>query len=54
MPNGDLYKSHVKSAILHESIAWFLKEMGILLRTERSIMREMCGVQHKIDKDLQI
>ena len=44
-----IYKSYVRPAILHESEAWCLKEskMGILRRTERSMMRAMCGVQPK-------
>ena len=48
-PKGTFYKSYVRSAILYGSEAWCLKEseMGILQRTERSIMRTMCGVQLK-------
>ena len=36
-------------AILHGSEAWCLKEseMGILRRTERSMVRAMCAVQLK-------
>ena len=46
---GAVYKSYVRPAILHESEAWCLKEsdMGILHRTERSMVRAMCGVQLK-------
>ena len=42
-------KCYVWPAILHESGAWCLKEseMGILRRTERSLVRAMCGVQLK-------
>ena len=43
-------KRYVRPAILHESKAWCLKEMGILRRTERSIVRAMCGVQLKVKK----
>ena len=44
---GVVYRSYVRPAILHGSEAWCLKEsdMIILQRTERSIVREMCGVQ---------
>ena len=46
---GDVYESYVRPAILYGSEAWCLKEseMGILQRTERSIVRSMCGVQLK-------
>ena len=43
---GAVYGSYVRPAILHESEAWCLKEseIGILQRTERSVVRAMCGV----------
>ena len=46
---GAVYKSYVKPAMLYGSEAWCLKEseMGILRKTERSMMRAMCGVQLK-------
>ena len=46
---GAVYKSYVKPAILDGSEAWCLKErdMGILRRTERSMVRAMYGVQLK-------
>ena len=46
---GAVYKSYVRPAILHVSEAWCLKEneMRILRRTERSMVRAMCGVQLK-------
>ena len=44
-----VYRSYVRPAILYGSAAWCLKEieMGILQRTERSLVRAMCGVQLK-------
>ena len=46
---GAVYKSYISSAILHGCEAWCLKEseMGILQWIERSMVREMCGVQLK-------
>ena len=46
-PKGAVYKSYVRPAILYRSEAWCLKEseMGILRRTERSLVRAICGVQ---------
>ena len=46
---GAVYKSHVRLAILCGSKAWCLKEseMGILRRTEGSMVTAMCGVQLK-------
>ena len=46
---GAVYESSVWPAILYESVAWCLKEseIGILRRTERSIVGAMCGVQLK-------
>ena len=57
--NGAVYKSYVRPAILYGSEAWCLKEseMGILRRTERSMVRAMCGVQlkdRKRSKDLML
>ena len=45
---GTVYKSYVRLAILFGSEAWYIKEgeMWILRRTERSMVRAMCGVQH--------
>ena len=44
-----VYMSYVRSAILHGSEAWSLNEgeMGILRRTESSMVRAMCEVQLK-------
>ena len=44
-----VYKSYIGPAILYGSEAWCPKEskMGILQRTERSMLREICGVQLK-------
>ena len=44
---GVVHKSSIRLAILYGSEAWCLKEsvMGILQRTERSVVRAMCGVQ---------
>ena len=46
---GSLYMSYVRPAILHGSEAWCLtkREMRILRRTERSMVRVMCGLQLK-------
>ena len=46
---GAVYRSYVRPAILYGSKAWCLKEsdMGILRRTERSMVRAMCGGQCK-------
>ena len=45
-------KSHVRLATLHGSETWCLKESenGILQRTQRSMVRAMCGVQIKEKK----
>ena len=42
-----VYKSCVRSAMLYRSEAWCLreKEMAILRRTERAMIRAMCGVR---------
>ena len=46
---GAVYESYVRPVILYGSEAWCLKEseMGILQRTEISMMRAMCEVQLK-------
>ena len=53
--NGAVYRSYVEPAILFGSEAWCLKEseMGILW-TEGSMVRAMCGVLLKTEKDLHI
>ena len=44
---GKVYKSCVRSAMLYGSEAWRLRanEMAILTRTERAMIRAMCGVE---------
>ena len=44
---GKVYNSCVRSAMLHGNEAWCLreKEMAILRRTERAMIRAMCGVK---------
>ena len=54
---GNAYKSCVRSAMLYESKTWCLdqNEAGILQRTERAMVRNMCGVKlmdKKSTKDL--
>ena len=54
---GAVHKSYVRPAMQYGSEAWCLKEseMEILLRTERFMVRAMCGVQlkdRKISTDL--
>ena len=46
---GAVYKNYVWPAMLYGSEMWCLKEseMGILHRTERIMVRAMCGVQLK-------
>ena len=46
------YNNYVRPAILYGSEAWHLKEseIGILRRTEISMVRAMCGVQLKDTK----
>ena len=53
---GAVCRSYVKPAILYGSEAWCLKEseMGILCRTERSMVRAICGVQLKARKNQRI
>ena len=55
MECGDIL--YIRPEILYRSEAWFLKDykMGILQRTERSMVRVLCGVQlndRKIATDL--
>ena len=49
---GAVYGGYIRPAILYGCEAWYLKgsAMGILRRTERSMVREMCGVQLKDTK----
>ena len=54
---GSAYKSCVRSAMLYGSETWCLghNEVGILQRTERAMVRSMCGVKlidYKSTKDL--
>nr|XP_006819333.1 PREDICTED: uncharacterized protein LOC100372979 [Saccoglossus kowalevskii] len=54
---GIVYKSCVRSALLYGSETWCLSEneLGILRRTERAMVRVMCGVKlmdRKITEDL--
>ena len=44
---GMLYRSCVRSAMLYGSETWCLREneMAILRRTERAMVRVMCGVK---------
>ena len=44
---GKIYKSYVRSAMLYGSETWCLREneVAILRRTERSMVRAMCGVK---------
>ena len=44
---GMVYQSCVRSAMLHGSETWCLREseMAILRRTERAMVRSMCGVK---------
>ena len=51
---GAVFKSYVRPALLYGSESWCLKEseMGILRRTDRSMVRAMCGAQLKYKKDL--
>ena len=44
---GKVYNGYVRSAMLYGSEAWCLreKEMAILRRTERAMIRAMCGVK---------
>ena len=49
MLKGAVYKSYVRPAILYGSESWCLKEseIGILRKTERFMVRAMCGMQLK-------
>ena len=53
---GAVYESYIRPAIVYGSVAWCLKEseMGILRRTDGSMVRATCGVQLKDRKRLQI
>ena len=44
-----VYKIYIRPANKHGSKAWCLKEskIGILQRTERSMVGVMCGVHHR-------
>ena len=44
---GAVCKSYAKPVILYGSEAWCLREcvMGILRRTERSMLKAICGVR---------
>ena len=44
---GKVYKSCVRSAVLHGSEAWCSreKEMAVLRRTQRAMIRAMCGMK---------
>ena len=46
---GTVHRSYIRLAILYGNEEWCLKEseIGILRRTERSMVRAMCGVQLK-------
>ena len=53
-----IYKSCLRSAILYQSEAWYLKESEMkILQTEKCMVRAMCGVQvedRKRPKDLML
>ena len=43
---GEVYRICVRSAILHGNETWCLREREVkLLRTERAMIRAMCGVK---------
>ena len=44
---GMVYRSCIRSAMLHGSATWCLKENEIIIlrRTERAMVRSMCGVE---------
>ena len=46
---GAVFKSYVRPAILYGNEVWCLKEseMGILQRTERSVVGAICRIQLK-------
>ena len=50
-----VYRSSVRSAILCGSETWCLKEseMAILRRTERAMVRSMCGVKFVDRKNME-
>ena len=51
-----VYKSYGRPTMLYGSETWCLieSEMAILIRTERSVVRAVCGLQLKDRKDLWI
>ena len=53
---GMVCRTCVRLAILYESEAWRLREseMGILIRTERAMMRSMCGVKLVDRKNIEV
>ena len=44
---GRIYQSCARSAMMHGSKTWYLREneMAILRKTEKAMMRAMCGVK---------
>ena len=44
---GRIYQSCIRSAMLYRSETWYLREnaMAILRRTEKAMMRAMCGAK---------
>ena len=53
---GMVYRTCVRLAMLYGSEAWRLREseMGILIRTERAMMRSMCGVKLVDRKNIEV
>jgi len=43
--NGKIYRSCVRSALLYGSETWCLGKKELILRTERAIVRAMCGMK---------
>ena len=45
--NEKNYQSYIRSVMLQESETWCLREneMAVLRRTEKTMMREMCGAK---------
>ena len=50
-----IYRTCVRSAILHESETWCLREseMEILRRTKRAMVRSMCGIKLEDGKNME-
>ena len=50
---GRIYRTCVRSAMLYGSETWCMREkdVAILIRTERAMMRAMCGVKLKEKKN---